>query len=180
MKIKVGLLFVLIFSIVSCNFIHDTPDYVFNIIGLNTNKIPISFRRVFKEFRQHKADGTLRLPSDDGKTMKKASCVEVVQYAYSDTFKEDIRRIKSLNPTEDAKPVVEAGIELFEYVDEIQSKDFMIIAKMIDDGKSDEEIDYAAKKLDETKGVILDQKQSKVMNLLLPYADANGVEYKRF
>jgi len=180
MKARISLIFVLFLSVVSCNFVHDTPDYIFNIIGLNANKIPISFERVFKEFRQHKADGTLKLPSEDGKTMKNASCVEVVQFAYADTFKEDIKRIRELNPTEEAEPIVQAGIELFEYVDEIQNEDFLKIAKMIDEGKSDREVDIAAKKLDETKGIILEQKQSKVMDLLLPYADANGVEYKRF
>lgn len=180
MKTQIILFFTIIISIVSCNLINDTPDQIFQTIGLNANKIPTSFERVFKEFRQHKANGTLQLPSEDGLTMKKATCVEVVRFAYENTFDEDIKRIKNLNPTKEAKPIVNAGIELFEYVDEIQSKDFLIIAKMIDEGKSDEEIDAAARKLDDTKGIMLDKKQSKMMDLLLPYADANGVEYKKF
>jgi hypothetical protein len=51
---------------------------------------------------------------------------------------------------------------------------------MIDDGKSEEEINLAAKQLDDTKGIELDKKYKKVMDLLLPYADKHGVEYKRF
>ncbi|SFE02706.1 hypothetical protein [Flavobacterium phragmitis] len=180
MKIRSFLFLIVLITGISCKLTNDSPDHVFNTIGLNANKIPSNFERVFKEFRQHKANGTLQLPTEDGKSMKKATCVEVVKFAYANTFKEDIRRIKNLNPTEEAEPIIKAGIELFEYVDEIQNKDFMVIAKMIDEGKSDEEIDAAAKQLDDTKGIILDEKQSKMMDLLLPYADANGVEYRKF
>ncbi|MFD2942373.1 hypothetical protein [Flavobacterium notoginsengisoli] len=180
MKIRGFAFLMLMMVIVSCKFVKDTPDRIFNTVGLSTNKIPSSFERVFKEFRQHKANGTLQLPTEDGKNMQKATCVEVVKFAYANTFKEDIRRIKNLNPTEEAEPVINAGIELFEYADEIQNKDFMIIARMIDEGKSDDEIDAAAKQLDDTKGILLDEKQSKMMDLLLPYADANGVEYRKF
>lgn len=180
MKTKVISLFIITASIVSCNLINDTPDQIFQVIGLNTNKIPSSFERVFKEFRQHKDNGTLKLPSEDGKTMRKATCVEVVKFAYANTFKEDIKRIKNLNPTKEAEPIVKAGIELFEYADEIQNTDFIVIAKMIDEGKSDEEIDLAVRQLDDTKGLELDQRFGKVLNLLLPYADSNGVEYSKF
>lgn len=179
MKIKIIPFFIMLISIFSCNLINDTPDQVFQVIGLNANKIPSSFQRIFREFRQHKANGTLKLPAEDGKTMKQASCEEVVKFAYANIFKQDIKRIKNLNPTKDAEPIVKAGIELFEYADEIQSRDFLIIAKMIDEGKSDEEIDTAVEHLDETKGAELDQRFGKVMNLLLPYADANGVQYNK-
>ncbi len=179
MKIKIISFFILLISIFSCNLINDTPDQVFHIIGLSANKIPSSFQRIFREFREHKANGTLKLPSEDGKTMKRASCEEVVKFAYANIFKQDIKRIKDLHPTKDAEPIVKAGIELFEYADEIQTRDFLMIAKMIDQGKSDEEIDIAVKHLDDTKGAELDQRFGKVMDLLLPYADANGVEYNK-
>ncbi|MBW1654322.1 hypothetical protein [Flavobacterium quisquiliarum] len=180
MKTKSFLFLIVLITGISCKLTNDSPDQIFNTIGLNANKIPSSFERVFKEFRQHKANGTLQLPTEDGKSMKKATCVEVVKFAYANTFKEDIRRIKNLNSTEEAEPIIKAGIELFEYADEIQNKDFMMIARMIDEGKSDEEIDAAAKELDETKGMKLEEKYTKVMDLLLPYADANGVEYNKY
>ncbi|MBE8728317.1 hypothetical protein [Flavobacterium hungaricum] len=179
MKAKTITFFLVLICISSCNLIKDDPNEIFQQIGLNANKIPSSFERVFKEFRQQKANGTLQLPAEDGKTMRKATCVEVVNYAYANTFKKDIERIKDLNPDDDAVEIVNSGIDLFEYADQIQSKDFMIIAKMIDEGKSDEEVDKAARNLDDTKGIELDKKYTKVMNLLLPYADKKGVEYKK-
>lgn len=163
----------------SCNLINDTPDTVFQLVGLNANKIPKSFQRVFKEYREQKINGKLKIPASDNKTMKPATCVEAVNYFYSNTFTADIEKIKKLNVTDDAKPIIAAGLELFEYAQEIQKNDFPKIAKMIDDGKSEEEINLAAKNLDDTKGIELDKKQEKMMKLLLPYANENGVEYKQ-
>lgn len=180
MKLKIiSLLFLLtIFS--SCNLLNDSPDQVFQVIGLNANKIPRSFEQVFKELRQHKANGNLQVPTADNKSMRPGTCVESVKYWYGNTFKEDIKKIKKLRVEEEAKPIVTAALDLFQYADEIQKTDFLTIAKMIDEGKSDEEIDTASKRLDDTKGILLDKKYESVMKLLLPYADKNGVEYKTF
>jgi len=52
------------------------------------------------------------------------------------------------------------------------------IAKMIDEGKPDEEIDTAIKELDINKGPIVDEKFNKVYDLIIPYADKHGVDYK--
>ena len=180
MKLKIISIFLLLSFLSSCNLLNDSPDQVFQTIGLNANKIPKSFERVFKELRQHKAGGGLKIPSEDGKTMKPASCVASVKYWYGNTFKEDIKKIKKLQTDDEAKLIVKAGLELFEYADEIQETDFPLIAKMIDEGKSDKEIDAAAKKLDDTKGILLDKKYEAVMKFLLPYAAKNGVKYSTF
>lgn len=180
MKLKIISLFFLLSVVSSCNLLNDSPDQVFQVIGLNANKIPRSFEQVFKEFLQHKANGSLQVPTADNKSMRKATCVESVKYWYGNTFKEDIKKIKKLQVDEEAKPIVTAALDLFEYADEIQKTDFILIAKMIDEGKSDVEIDNASRKLDDTKGILLDKKYESVMKLLLPYADKNGVEYKTF
>ncbi|KAF2508286.1 hypothetical protein [Flavobacterium foetidum] len=180
MRISNFLVFILFFCTVSCNLVNDSPERIFQLIGLNANKIPSNYERVFKELRLQKENGSLNVPTEDGKSMKKANCVEFVKYFYGATFKEDLKKIKKLNPDKNAEEIVKAGLDLFEYADQIQTKDFPIIAKMIDDGKSAEDIDAAARNLDNTKGIEIDKKHQKVMDLLLPYADKNGVEYKRF
>ncbi|WP_163410715.1 hypothetical protein [Flavobacterium ajazii] len=182
MKIhKIIALVVLSTVLFSCNFFTDSsPNRVFELIGLNANKIPQSFERVFKEYYQQKVNGTLQALADDQKSMRPSTCVEAVNFYYGNTFKEDIKKINSLSQTEETKPIIEAGIELFKYAQEVQTNDFPKIAKMIDDGKTEEEVNRAAKELDDTKGIELDKKYEKVMKLLLPYADKHGVEYKKF
>jgi len=180
MKLKIVFILFVSTLVSSCNLLNDSPDQVFQVIGLNANKIPRSFEQVFKEFRQHKENGSLQVPTADNKSTRPGSCVESVKYWYGNTFKEDIKKIKKLKVEEEAKPIVTAALDLFEYADEIQKTDFITIAKMIDEGKSGEEIDNASRKLDDTKGILLDKKHENVMKLLLPYADKNGVEYKTF
>lgn len=180
MKLKIICILFLLTIVSSCNLLNDSPDQVFEVIGLNANKIPRSFEQVFKELRQHKANGSLQVPTSDNKSMRPGTCVESVKYWYGNTFKEDIKKIKKLQVEEEAKPIVTAALDLFQYADEIQKTDFVIIAKMIDEGKTEEEIDTASRKLDDTKGILLDKKYESVMKLLLPYADKNGVEYKTF
>lgn len=181
---KIRKIFALVFVstlLFSCNFFTDSsPNRVFELIGLNANKIPQSFERVFKEYYQQKQNGSLQALADDQKTMRSSNCVDAVNFYYGNTFKEDIKKINALSKTDETEPIIKAGIELFEYAQEVQTNDFPKIAKMIDDGKSEEEINLAAKQLDDTKGIELDKKYKKVMDLLLPYADKHGVEYKRF
>jgi hypothetical protein len=180
MKFKIIFILFLSAIVSSCNLLNDSPDQVFEVIGLNANKIPKSFERLFKEFYQQKINGSLQVPTTDNKSMRPGTCVESINYWYGNTFKEDIKKIKKLKVEEEAKPIVKAALDLFQYADEIQKTDFLIIAKMIDEGKSEEEIDNASRKLDDTKGILLDKKYESVMKLLLPYADKNGVEYKTF
>lgn len=180
MKLKIISLFFLLSVVSSCNLLNDSPDQVFQVIGLNANKIPRSFEQVFKEFLQHKANGSLQVPTADNKSMRSGTCVESVKYWYGNTFKEDIKKIKKLKVEEEAKPIITSALDLFQYADEIQKTDFGVIAKMIDEGKTEEEINNASRKLDDTKGILLDKKYESVMKLLLPYADKNGVEYKTF
>ena len=162
----------------ACSTTQDSPEKIFNTVGLNVNKIPRSFERHFREIRLHKANGTLQVLAEDNSTMKAATCVVFIEYAYGKTFESDIRNIRNLSGNEDSQPVIDAGLELFEYADEIYKEDFPRIARMIDEGRAGAEIDSAIDELDMSKGVELDRKYNKVMDLLLPYADKHYVPYK--
>ena len=172
------LLFASISSMISCNNMGVNPEKIFSKIGLNGNKIPRSFKSHFNEIRVHIANGTLTIVTPKNEVKKGVTATEYMLNHYPNMFDEDIKSIKELATDEESKPIVDAGLEMFLYADEIYKKDFLRIAKMIDEGKPDEEIDAAIESLDNTKGLELDKKYNKAMDLLLPYADKNGVEYK--
>ena len=177
-KSTIYLLICALTILTSCDLMYDSPEKIFETIGLNGNKIPHDFQRHFREIRQRKANGVLQIVAEDNKTMKNATCVEYMDFAYKQTFDADIENIKKLKVTDEAKPIVAAGLKTFEYADEVYKKDFPIIAKMIDDGKTDQEIDAAIDHLDETKGAELGRLYAEMMDLLIPYAEKHGVEYK--
>lgn len=162
----------------SCQLFGDSPDKVFQTIGLNANKINGSFSRDFKELRQHKAGGSMQVPAADNKTLRPATCVEYVNYVYAQKLDRDVERIGKLTVTDETKPIINAALDLFRYADEVYKNDYPALARMIDEGKTDVEIDAAVEKLDSTKGAALDQKYKTTMDLLLPYADKHGVKYK--
>lgn len=173
-----GLMTTFALAFVSCNNFGVNPQKIFDKIGLNGNKIPSSFASQFKEMRAHKAKGSLTIIMPNNEVKKGVSALEYTESNYSKMLEPDIKGIKELKTNEETQPIIDAGLDMFQYADEIYKNDFPQIAKMIDDGKPDEEIDAAIEELDATKGVELDKKYNKTMDLLLPYAEKNGVKYK--
>lgn len=162
----------------SCAMFGDSPDKVFQTIALNSNKIPRDFQRHFKEIRQQRAADNLVVYDQETKATRKASASEFVEYHYARMFEQDIEKVSALKDTEEVKPIKEAALEMFRYADAIYKTDFPKIAKMLDDGASDAEIDAAVEELESTKGVELHALYERVMKDVIPYADKHGVEYK--
>lgn len=172
------LLFPLLAWVSSCQGLSDSPQYVFDTIGLNGNKIPINFHQHFKEIRLRKSKGILTIVTRENQVVKNATCMEFMTYAYHKTFDEAIEKTKNIRPSEENKVIVSDALRLFKYADDIYKTDFPRIAKMIDAGKSEEEIDAAIDELQGSKGVEIKAQYANVMDSLFAYADENGVEYE--
>lgn len=153
------------------------PEEVFEKVGLNGNKIPDGFKRHFTEIRGHLKAGSLVIVTQE-KEVKKTNATEYVESHYIHMFDDDIKALKELKSDDETKPIIEAALDMFYYADEIYKTDFPRIAKMIDEGKSDAEIDIAIAELDETKDAIMDAKYNKVHDMIMPYADKHHVPYK--
>lgn len=172
------LLFLGFSTFFSCNSPQTNADKIFATIGLNSNKVPSSFQQSFNEILNHKKIGNLKVFSESKKEYVPASAQEFIAYRYKNIFDEDIRKVKELPADEESQPIIDAGLRMFQYAEEIYKDDYPKIARMIDEGASDEEINAVVTQLDATKGIELDRLRAKAMELLLPYADKHGVEYK--
>ena len=163
----------------SCNLLGDNPQKVFNLTALNANKVPRDFERSFKEVRGQKETYGLKIPVPGSNTERKnASCQEYFAFYYGTMFDKDIQRIKELKKDKETTPIIAAALDLFEYNAQIYKKDFLVIAKMMDENKPQAEIDQAIIALQDAKMLILDEKADKLMAVALPYADKHGVKYK--
>lgn len=172
------LLFASSLSFVSCSNTGTYPEKIFGTIGLNSNKIPSNFKRAFDEIRGQKRVGNLKIYSEAEKKFIPATAQEYVTVNYQNLFEEDIRKIQALVGDDESQPIIEAGLALFVYADEIYKTDYPKMAQMIEEGVSDEEINRAIAQLEATKGIELEKLRIKTMDLLLPYADKKGVDYK--
>lgn len=169
-------LFALVF--VSCGNSGTNPEKIFTTIGLNGNKIPSNFRRAFDEIRGQKRIGNLKIYDAKTKGYKPSTAQEYIEANYLHMFDEDMEKVKALKGDEESQPIIDAGLAMFQYADEIYKHEYPRIAKMIDDGASDEEVNDIIGQIEEVRGVKLGELRNKTMDLLLPYADKNGVEYK--
>lgn len=153
------------------------PEEVFEKVKLNSNKIPESFKKHFIEIRAHLKAGNLVIVTQQNE-VRKINATEYVANHYVHLFDEDITDIKELKPDAETKNILAAALDMFRYADDIYKTDFPRIAKMIDDGKPDKEINAAIDELDRTKGPIMNEKYDKVHYMILPYANKHGIKYK--
>lgn len=162
----------------SCALFQDSPDKVFQVVGLNSNLLPTDFERHFKEVRQHKAQDSLQMVDPETNSMKKVTAQEYFDFLYGKRFEDVLKKVSALKDNEEVTPIKNAALDMFKTADEIYQKDFPPIAKMIDDKAPDAEIDAAIAKLQETRGEELHKKLKTTMGLLVPYAVKHGVEFK--
>lgn len=173
-----SLLFISSFSLISCNVGGVDPEETFDVLGLSLNKIPYKFSQHFNEIRGHIKNGSLSYVAPD-KTLKKGvTAVAFVENHYPNLLKTDIEAIKNLKVDEETKPMQAATLDVFNYTQEIYTTDMLRIAKMIDDKKSEAEIDAAIEELQNTKMKVIDEKFNKAHDLIFPYADKHGIKYE--
>jgi len=153
------------------------PEQVFERVALNGNKIPNGFKRHFNEIRAQLKAGSLTIVTQKNE-VKKVGAVAYVENHYVRMFDADIKSLKELESKAETAQILTLALDMFTYVDQIYKVDFPRIAKMIDEGKPDVEIDAAIAELDSNKGGIIDEKFNAVHDLIIPYADKHGVEYK--
>lgn len=172
------ILFTLLLFLTSCGLDEKTyAEEVFEKVAVNANKIPNGFKRHFTEIRAQLKNGSLVIVAP-GNEVKHATASEYVATHYVKMFEKDINAVQNLRPNSETTPILKEARQLFEYVDSIYKTDFPRIAKMIDDGKPAGAIDAAIEQLDTEKGPIVDEKFNRVYDLIMPYADKHGVEYK--
>lgn len=165
-------------SIASCGLGEKSyPEEVFEKVKLNGNKIPDGFKKHFTEIRGHLKAGSLVIVTQQNK-VKKANASQYVANHYIHMFDDDIKALKETKADDETGPILKAALDMFQYADQIYKTDFPRIAAMIDQGKSDQEIDAAIEELDRVKDPIMDEKYNRVHDLIMPYADKHNVEYE--
>lgn len=167
-----------LFSFVACNMDGVNPKKTFDVLGISLNKIPTDFSSHFREIRGQLKNGSLSYVSKDNESKRGVSATEFVENVYSMLLKKAIEDIKNLKVDDETRPMQTATLDVFNYTQEIYTTDMIRIAKMIDEGKSDAEIDAAIEELENTKGKIRDEKFNKAHELIFAYADKHGIEYK--
>lgn len=163
---------------ISCDPNGIDSQKTFDVLGLSLNKIPYEFKSHFNEIRGQIKNGSLTYVAPDNTVKKGVTAVAFVENHYPNMLKKDIEAIKNLSVDDETRLMQAATLDVFNYTQKVYETDMLSIAKMIDEGKSDAEIDAAIQELQVTKGKIIDEKFNKAHDLIFPYADKHGIEYE--
>lgn len=168
MKYKIALLLLLCISS-SCNLIHSPEEY-FDKTALNTNMLSRFGRSYFHTYQKYIKSGA---GTDSFNTCEK------YLKNYSIAFAErDLKKVEGLYPNTEAKPMIDASIDLYNYVLQSYKTDHLAIARMIDQNAPAESIDEAIRALDEKSYAGFSEKYDKLWRIAKTYAKNNHIELK--
>ncbi|KUJ63464.1 hypothetical protein AR687_01885 [Flavobacteriaceae bacterium CRH] len=120
----------------------NTPEEYFDIAALNTNLFMEFGAKDFQTMQQNKEANQL-LAFDEKSTFPAKSYEDHVLRFKVSYLKQSIQKIEDLKPTEETTPMINASLDLFNFVKDKYEKDYVKIAKLLDQKAPKETIDKA-------------------------------------
>lgn len=153
----------------SCNLIHRPEEY-FDKAALNTNMISRFGGSYFHTYQKYIKGG--------GNNASFNSCEKYLQDYSIASAERDLEKVKGLYPGTEAKPMIDASIDLYTFVLQSYKTDHLEIARMIDKNATAESINQAIRTLDEKSYANFAEKYDKLWNIAKTYAKDNGIQVK--
>jgi hypothetical protein len=179
MKTKTLLLVALVFLIFQSCKMENTPEEYFDITTLNTNIFFEFGSGDFKRMQQDKNGGQL-MAFDDKNTFVAKSYEDHILRFKIPYLQQAIEKIKDLKPTDETAPMINASLDLFNFVKKKYQTDYLETARLLDQKVSQEEIDKAILKIDTDNAREFTRRYKKLRDLALPYAAKHGIQVKNF
>jgi hypothetical protein len=174
MRINIKILLVLLVGVIfqSCNT--ASPRKYIEVAVLNTNRITRMYQPgFFSEMRELKNQNRLTV-FENGKP-KNGTAVEYVRQTAITPVEEYIAKVRVLKETDDTRDLLTASLDVLQYGKGIFESDYISIAKMLDEDKSQAEVDAAIQKLFETRDPEMEEKFKRLDGLAIPYAEKHDV-----
>jgi hypothetical protein len=166
------------FILQSCKM-ENTPEEYFDRTSLNTNLIVEFGARDFKRMGEAKSSNQL-LAFDEKSTFPAKSYEDHILRFKIPYINQTIEKIKDLKPTEETTPMINASLDLFNFVKDKYQTDYVKIARMMDKKEPKTEIEKAVFEMETVNFATFDQKYKKLWDLALPYAKEHGIEVKTY
>ncbi|MDO5616344.1 MAG: hypothetical protein Q4G16_09150 [Cruoricaptor ignavus] len=161
--------------LVSCNT--DNPENYFDKTTLVTNQTVPFDGNFINKMQQDKNLGRLQI-IENNEVKNTESAVEYLQKYIIPEMQKSIDKVEALKVTDDTKGMIESSLDLLKYAKTVKETDYVNIAKMMDEGKPQAEIDATANAILEKTTPVIEEKYNKLLEHALPYAEKNGIEVK--
>lgn len=175
-KIKLLSLLLLSLFMQSCQ---NTPEEYFDTTALNTNTLTEFGGKDFRTMELNKKSNQL-LAFDEKSTFPAKSYEDHILRFKIPYIDQIIEKIKDLKPTEETTPLINASLDLFEFVKGKYKTDYIKIAKLMESNAPKEEIDKAIAEMEKTSFPEFDAKYKKVWDLAMPYAKEHGIQVSTY
>ena len=170
-SIRIYVLMVAVLSATACKFTLNTPEQYFDRAALNTNTISRFGGDYFNTYQKYIKGG--------GNTADFNTCEKYLNN-YSIAFAaHSLKKVESLTPTDETKPMIDASIDLYNFVLKSYRTDHLEIARMIDQEAPTETIEAAINKLNAKSYGTFAFKYDKLWKIAEQYAKDNGIELKK-
>lgn len=179
MKNKLTILTLFFLAIITQSCSVDKPESYFSKTTLNVNKYINMGTKDFQHMIGSQNQGGLFAKVDDKFVPSDNFEAHVKTYKIFN-IETDIESIKKLKPTEDTKELIEASLEVFNFIKSKYETDYIKIAKLMDQKAGQAIIDTAIREFEEQNLEELDKKIEALHTVALPYAKANGIEVSFF
>ncbi|MBF4516853.1 hypothetical protein IRZ71_10875 [Flavobacterium sp. ANB] len=178
MKTKIIIAALILIVLQSCKM-ENTPEEYFDISALNTNLFMEFGSKDFERMEQNK-NGNQLMAFDEKSTFPAKSYEDHILRFKVPYLKQSIKKIEDLKPTDETTPMINASLDLFKFVEDKYEKDYVKIAKLMDQKASKETIDKAIAEMEAANFPVFEEKYKKLWDLALPYAKDHGIEVNTF
>lgn len=178
MKTKAILIALILIFLQSCKM-ENTPEEYFDISALNTNLFMDFGSKDFATMKQNKDANQLIAFDEKGTFPAKSYEDHILRFKVS-YLKQSIKKIEDLKPTDETKPMIDASLDLFNFVKNKYETDYIKIARLMDTKAPQETIDKAIAEMEASSFPVFEAKYKKLWDLALPYAKDHGIDVKTY
>lgn len=172
---KILLLFVLMISLFACQ--KDHPNAMVKQAWLNTNIVNASYSpEFFKRLQDMGEDGNIKIGSRDEVITEGA-----VEYVTQNLLKSVTLAIKSteqMHPTQETEGIIECSLQILKYSKSMFEIEYLQIATMIDERRSETEINASVDELFSTHNASMYRKKNRLNELIHLYQKENDFVIK--
>ncbi|MBN8738065.1 MAG: hypothetical protein BGP24_02645 [Lysobacterales bacterium 69-70] len=151
----------------ACRFVPNTPQEYFGRAALNANAVA-AFGSAW--FRVHDCSNP---PASTPAAFN--SCEKLLQNSVSQ-LENSIERADALYRTDETRPMIEAGLDLYRFVLDSYRTDHLQVARLLDAKAPAAQVEQALHALDAKSYAGFEQRYDKVWGIAEPYAKAHGIK----
>lgn len=179
MKMKnILIAFLLLMVLQSCKM-ENTPEEYFDRSALNTNLFMEFGSKDFKTMEQNKNANQLIAFDEKGTFPAKSYEDHILRFKVA-YLNQSIEKIKDLKPTDETKPMIDASLDLFNFVKKTYENDYVKIARLMDKKEPKETVEKAIADMEVKVFPVFEAKYKKLWDLALPYAKEHGIQVKTY